>query len=228
MKLKIVVLVLLYFVSVMLKAQTKGELDTEFPKISNTPIPIEVFANKDRVSFQLLISKHFSPNSRLGFFNVTQFTGRYSTADQAENELMSLPLVTFDVWKGFSLNAGTFIDNYTGFSPTAGVQYLFAKQDFLLIALPRVDLVRNYNFEAFGLVEFTPKYSANWGFYTRLQGMYNHNIKQNLMERSYFNVRGGMTYKNLQFGLGYNYDVYGGTLPNKHHSLGIFVRTELF
>ncbi|MGA9211807.1 hypothetical protein [Kaistella sp.] len=228
MKLKILLFAALCFLSATVIAQTKDSLKTELPQISLSPVPVEVFAGNNGVSFQLIVSKYFKPDSRLGFFNVTQFTGKYDTADQAKNELMSLALISFDIWKGFSLNTGAFIDNYGGFSPTAGIQYLFANKDFLIIALPRFDLARNYNFEAFGLAEYRPMFTKNWGFYIRGQAMYNRNIKQDFLERSYVNLRTGVTYQNFQFGLGYNYDVYGGTFNSNQHSFGVFLRAELF
>lgn len=228
MKLKISVLAVLSFLSTLTVAQTKDSIQNELPRIPIAPIPIEVFANKEAISFQLIVSKHFSPDSRFGFFNVNQFTGKYAASEQTQNELTSLAFVTFDIWRGFSLNAGAFIDNYAGFSPSAGIQYLYANRNFLAIALPRFDLTRNYNFEAFGLLEYRPMLTKDWGLYSRVQAMYNQNIKQDFQERSYVNIRAGLAYHNYQFGLGYNYDFYGGTYKSNLSSYGVFLRVELF
>ncbi len=227
MKFKIFFISALFFFCITSYAQTKDSLNTELPRNHNDPIPVEIFVGNNGISFQSIIAKHFNPDSRFGFFNVTQFTGNYTTEEQNKNEMMSLALVTVDVWKGFSVNAGAFIDNFTGFSPTAGLQYAFANKEFLVIALPRIDLIRNYNFEAFGLIEYKPMFNAKWGLYTRLQALYNENIKQKSHERSYINLRFGAIYKNFQFGIGYNYDVYGPSKQDQH-SLGGFARAELF
>ncbi|MCR4032096.1 MULTISPECIES: hypothetical protein [Flavobacterium] len=226
MKLKILSISALSFFCATAFAQT-DTLSVGPPQIHDVPIPVEAFASNNGVSFQLIVSKHFNSNSRFGFFNVSQFTGNYTTEDQNKNEMMTLALATFDVWKGFSLNAGAYIDNFTGFSPTAGVQYVFANREFLIIALPRIDLIRNYNFELFGLVEYRPMFNAKWGLYTRVQALYNENIKQEYHERSYVNLRLGTAYENYQFGIGYNYDVYG-PFKTSQNSIGGFLRAELF
>ena len=195
------------------------------PKIS-PPIPIEVFAGNKGVVFQMIVSKHFSPKSRFGFFNVTNFVGDYETTNQ-KNQYLSQSLITADIWRGFSVNAGVTMNYITGFRPTAGLQYVFANREFLAVLLPRFDLTQTYNFETFGLVEHKPKLNNNWGLYTRVQGLYNHNTKLDFHDRSYVWLRVGASYKNFQFGLGGNFDVYG-PMKIKENSFGVFLRTELF
>lgn len=55
---------------------------------SSSPIPVEVFAGNKRMVFQMIVNKHFSPKSRFGFFNVTNFVGDYATTNQ-KNEYLS-------------------------------------------------------------------------------------------------------------------------------------------
>jgi hypothetical protein len=195
------------------------------PKIS-PPIPVEVFAGNKGLVFQMIVSKHFSPKSRFGFFNVTNFVGDYETTNQ-KNQYLSQSLITADIWKGISVNAGVTMNYVTGFRPTAGLQYVFANRELLAVVLPRFDLTQTYNFETFGLVEYKPKFNNNWGLYTRVQGLYNHNTKFEFHDRSYVWLRVGASYKNFQFGLGGNFDVYG-PMKITENSFGVFLRTELF
>jgi hypothetical protein len=190
------------------------------------PIPVEAFAGDKGLVFQMIVSKHFSPKSRFGFFNVTNFVGDYESTNQ-KNQYLSQSLITADVWKGFSINAGVTMNYMTGFRPTAGLQYVFANRHFLAVVLPRFDLTQTYNFETFGLMEYKPKLSKTWGLYTRVQAIYNYNTKLNFHDRSYVWLRLGASYNNYQFGIGSNFDVYGPSKINEN-SFGVFFRTELF
>lgn len=196
------------------------------PTNASPPIPAEVFVRNKNLMFQMTVSKHFSPKSRLGFFNVTNFVGDYQSTNQ-NNQFMSQSWITADIWKGISLNTGVVINYMTGFRPTVGLQYVFANPNFFIVALPRFDLTQTYSIETFGLVEYKSKFNTNWGLYTRFQGLYNRNTKPDSHDRSYIWLRAGASYKNFQFGIGNNFDFYG---PKKlyENSFGVFVRTELF
>ena len=196
------------------------------PSKPSPPIPVEAFAGNKDLVFQMIVSKHFSPKSRFGFFNVTNFVGDYKMTNQ-KNQYLSQSLITADIYKGFSVNAGVTMNYMTGFRPTAGLQYVFANREFLAVVLPRFDLTQTYNFETFGLVEYKPKFKNNWGLYTRVQGLYNYNTKLEFHDRRYIWLRVGASYKNYQFGLGANFDVYGPMKVNEN-SFGVFLRTELF
>ncbi len=113
-----------------------------------------------------------------------------------------------------------------GFRPTAGLQYVIANRKLLALVLPRIDLTQTYNFELFGLVEYKPKFTKSWGLYSRVQGLYDQNTKQDFHDRSYIWLRLGASYKNFQFGLGSNFDFYGKNKTNEN-SFGGFLRIEL-
>jgi hypothetical protein len=215
------------FISSTVFAQKRVDsLSSGKPPKMSPPIPVEVFAGNKGLVFQMIVSKHFSPKSRFGFFNVTNFVGDYETTNQ-KNQYLSQSLITADIWKGFSINAGVTMNYMTGFRPTAGIQYVFANRQFLAVVLPRFDLTQTYNFETFGLVEYKPTLKNDWGLYTRVQGLYNYNTKLEFHDRSYVWLRVGASYKSYQFGLGANFDVYGPMKINEN-SVGVFVRTELF
>jgi hypothetical protein len=222
---KILILSTALLISSASFAQTDSLRKTP-PSKPSPPIPVEAFAGNKGLVFQMIVSKHFSPKSRFGFFNVTNFVGDYNTSNQ-KNQYLSQSLITADIYKGFSVNAGVTMNYMTGFRPTAGLQYVFANREFLAVVLPRIDLTQTYNFETFGLVEYKPKFKNNWGLYTRVQGLYNHNTKLDFHDRSYVWLRIGASYKNYQFGLGGNFDFYGPMKVNEN-SFGVFLRTELF
>ncbi|TDK47925.1 hypothetical protein [Algoriphagus formosus] len=222
----IILTAILIAISVTDLMAQQGEVLTGPPPKMSPPIPVEAFAGDKGLVFQMIVNKRFSPESRFGFFNVTNFVGDYSVEDQ-RNQFLSQSFVTADIWKGLSANVGASLNYMTGFRPSAGLQYVFANREILAVILPRFDLTQTYNFETFGLFEYKPKFDQDWGLYTRAQALYNHNSKLDFHDRSYVWLRVGAAYKNFQFGLGANFDVYGPAKINEN-SYGVFIRTELF
>jgi len=192
----------------------------------NPPVPVEVMAGNTYLNFQMIIIKHFSPTSKFGFFNVTTFNADYNN-DKFKNESLIQSFLTFDLFKGISLNAGALLNSRTGFRPNAGLQYTLANRKLLLVLFPHIDLTETYNFEIFSLLEFKPPIKGNWGLYTRLQTVYNYNSKLGFHERSFINLRLGLSYKTFAFGLGDNVDYYGPNHDNTNN-FGVFIKADLF
>lgn len=191
-----------------------------------TPIPLELFAGDEGLVFQMIVAKKFAPESRYGFFSVNNFFGDYSRANP-QNELLSQAFATADIAYGISLLGGVSINNFTGWGPTAGLQYLFVNKNLLAIILPRYELGQEAHVEVFGLLEYRPRLTETWGIYSRVQAMYNQNVSTSAHDRSFVWLRAGVSYKNLQFGLGANLDYFGPEIKNQY-SVGGFIRTELF
>lgn len=208
-----------------LVAQQKDTLSTN-KNHGTAPIPIEAFASDKGLLMQMVVSKHLAPTSNFGMFALLEYFGDYEN-DNSKNQFIGQTYLTYDIWKGISVVGGTAINHVNGFRPTAGLQYVLVKNDFFVLLLPRVDLTESNNLEAFGILEYKPKFNENWGLYTRFQGLYNHNTRADLHEVSYARLRVGLSYKNYQFGLGANFASYGPTKHNEN-SFGVFVRTQLF
>jgi len=220
----------LCFLAADLTAQTSDSLRAESPQAGSVPIPIELFAGDKAFTFQLLVTKQFAPKSRFGFFNVTNFSGDYK--ESQSSEFFSQSLLTAEVWKGISVTAGlsgmgSSDASFMTVRPTAGLQYLFASRNFVVAVLPRFDLTQTYNFETFAVFEYTPGLSKNWGIYSRLQGLYNYNTRLGFHDMSSIYLRLGVSYKNVQFGLGSNHDFYGPDNYNVNN-VGVFIKTNLF
>ncbi len=210
--------------------QTPDSLKTTYSNEKSAPIPIELFIGNRAFAFQLIVSKQFSPRSRLGFFNVTSYTGNYKEVNQA-SDFLSQSFLTAEVWRGISVAAGLSAIGSSGspmtVRPTIGLQYLLANHNFVIVVLPRFDLIATYNFETFAVLEFKPMLSKNWGIYTRLQGLFNYNTKLGFQEISSVYMRLGVSYKNVQFGLGTNQDYYGPENRNVSN-MGLFIKTDLY
>ncbi len=211
-------------------AQTPDSLKTANVPGQGAPTPIELFSGNQGFNFQLIQSKQFSPTSKFGFFNVTSFASGYKQANQTTSFISQSGLIA-EVGKGISIIAGLsamgFPDEPLEVRPTAGLQYLLFSRDFSVFVLPRFDLTQTYNFETLAVLEYKPMLSKNWGIYTRAEGLYNYNTKLGYHDITEINLRLGLSYKNVQFGVGSIMDYYGPTSYNVNN-IGLFIKTDLF
>lgn len=191
----------------------------------NPPVSVETFAGDRYLNFQMIVTKPFSSASRFSFFNVTNFNGSYQN-DLRKNEFLTQALVNYRLFKGVSVAAGATLNYMTGFRPTAGLQYLFANRQWLVVVLPRIDLRDDNNLETFALLEYKPPINQTLGLYTRVQGLYNQNTRQDFHDRSYLYTRVGITYRQFTLGVGANYDRYG-PFQVSTAAYGAFLRAEL-
>jgi hypothetical protein len=226
---------LLLFAAVCIKlcpvfAQTTDSLQTAGVPAQGGPIPIELFSGNQGFNFQLILSKQFSPTSKFGFFDVTSFASGYKQSNQTTS-IISQSGLTAEVGKGISVIAGFsamgFPDEPLEVRPTAGLQYLLFSRDFSVFVLPRLDLTQTYNFETLAVLECKPMLSKNWGIYTRVEGLYNYNTKLGYHDITEINLRLGLSYKNVQFGVGSIMDYYGPNSENVNN-FGLFIKTDLF
>ena len=210
-------------------AQTTDSLQTANIPAQGAPTSIELFGGNQGFNFQLILSKQFSPTSKFGFFNVTSFASGYTQSNQITS-IISQAGLTAEVWKGISVMAGLsamgFPDEPLEVRPTAGLQYLLFSRDFSVFVLPRFDLTQTYNFETLAVLEYKPMLSKNWGIYTRTEGLYNYNTKLGYHDITEINLRLGLSYKNVQFGVGSILDFYGPDSYNVNN-FGVFIKTDL-
>jgi hypothetical protein len=189
------------------------------------PIPVEVFIGNKAISVQLVVSKPFNETSKWSYFNVTNLKGDYKN-DLTKNEFFTQSLLNYKLVKGLYLAAGLALNQKTGFRKMAGLQYVFANKKWLFITVPTIDLKDDHNIENFSLLEFKPKLNDKINLYTRFQGLYILNSIENTHQRSYVNLRLGVSIKNYQIGLGADKNWYG---PHKINTdnLGLFGRIQL-
>lgn len=190
------------------------------------PVQVEVVAGRTGLNGQTIISKQLASGSRFGFLNVTTFVGSYRN-DQGKNEYISQSFLTTYLGKGLSVNAGVSVNYFSGFRPTAGLQYVVATKSWVVLLLPRFDLTETYNVETFGFVEYKPRFTKQWGLYSRVQSLFNYSTKLNVHERGHTYLRIGASCQNFQFGLGTNVDFYGPQKINETSLVG-FLRAEVF
>ncbi|MFS4418512.1 hypothetical protein [Maribacter sp. 2307ULW6-5] len=194
----------------------------EQPAHKNPPIPVEFSFGHNHANLQAVFNRAFTETSRFGFFNVTTASVPYQNEDGA-NELVSINTLTYEFMKNLRLSAGVQFHFLKGFVPTTGVQYTYATKTWLIILTPNLNYKPSLNFETIAIVEFKPKITKKLGVYTRVQGLYNQNLDSGFHDRSYLNIRAGLSYNTYAFGFAANWDNYG---PNNRseNNFGVFIR----
>lgn len=78
----------------------------------------------------------------------------------------------------------------------------------------------------FSLLQYQPKLSEKINLYSRLQGLYNHNLNLEKHERSYAQLRLGLGIQNYSFGFATNLDYFG---PDRIFidNYGVFIKVDL-
>lgn len=188
------------------------------------PIPIEAFFGNEALYFQLVVKKKFSPVSKLNFFTVATYTADYENNIEANSIVMPVQ-ISYDLWKGFGVMAGTDINNISGFSAIIGPQFNYASKEWLIVNVASVFLNEDNDFKLFGLYEYKPSFNENWGLYTRLQFVYNQSWNLGTNNQRYLYLRAGLKLQQFTFGLAANLD-QSGPFKEKGENYGIFVRWE--
>ncbi|BDU25141.1 hypothetical protein FLGSB24_18850 [Flavobacterium sp. GSB-24] len=190
------------------------------------PIPIELTLGNNRFGLQSVINKHLPHSEKLSFFSVSTFESNY-TKNANNLDFINNSQLAYDLYKGFGIIAGLNVGKTTGLAPTAGVQYVFVSHKWLFAITPTYIFSDDRNISVLSLLEYKPQLSANLKLYSRIQGLYNQNIKRDTHERSYLQLRLGLEYKDYQMGLASNLDYYGRNRFFKEN-YGIFLRTNLY
>lgn len=189
--------------------------------VTKVPTPVEFMPGHERVFFQMVVKKKFSPQSKFGFLSVSTFSTSYS--NKAEDLDLAIPvLFNYNIYRNFGIVAGTTINNKVGISPLTGIQHSFANKEWVAVSIASFFLNSSKNLELFGIYEYKPQLNPKVQLYTRFQYMYIHSIANNLHARSFMQLRAGLKLGSINYGLGANLDQYG---PEKEFkpNYGVFV-----
>jgi hypothetical protein len=214
-------LIFLYAALFFLQLSSVGQ-GAKKPVNINLPIPIEFLAGNNRFAFQTQINKYFSQTSKFNFLSITSSSSSY-TNDTRDFDFINTSQVSYAIYKGFAVSGGISINTQSGFHPTAGVQYVYATRQVLVVIAPGILLTKNHNVQGVSVLEYKPPLKNNWSLYSKVQGFYNYNIDDSYHQRSYILTRLGLTYKQVGFGLGANWDWYGNAKDYKEN-YGVFLK----
>jgi hypothetical protein len=190
--------------------------------IQAQPIPIELMMGHQNGVINLAFSKNFSETSRFGFFHVNSIQFDYN--EEEKNSFILQDLLFVETFKNLRVAGGVA---YTkgGFSPTAGLQYVFAGRKVLFLCAPRVNIETDPSYDIMTIFQYKPAINERMKLYTRIQLLNVFDAGGNI--RSYQWLRLGLELKGVQFGLALNFDEYGPN-PSAESNFGAFVRKEIF
>ncbi len=188
---------------------------------NSQPIPVELMTGYRYLTFNLVVSKSFTPDSRFGFFHMNTIGVVYN--DKEENDISMQNLLTFEPVKNFRLTGGIFYGN-PGFKPTLGMQYLITGKKLFILIAPRVNIESDPAYDFFSIVQFKTPLSENTKLYTRLQLLNLFDSGGNI--KSYQWIRIGLEIKGVQFGAAVNFDEFGPD-PKVEYNAGLFIRREI-
>lgn len=185
--------------------------------------PIELMAGNKYIHYQHSIGQPLKTGSRFGWQHIATLIKRYNVNAERggmPDELMNQGYLTFRLHPLLSIKSGLFYTNAGGYQPTAGLQFSWHSKDWVVVAAPRIDMIKNGAYELFTMVEYSPSIRKSLKLYTRLQAM--SNISKESHNRSYQLLRIGLEIKGFQLGGGLTLDEYG-TSGKVHHNSGVFV-----
>jgi hypothetical protein len=210
-----VTLLFFLFISFSLKAQAP------IP-----PLPMELMFGHDRMDYQLVMKRNFTPTSKFSVLAIAVFSENYGKGKKLGDSVVIPFQVNYALGKsGFSLAAGGEANSVAGFGTTVGLTHSKATKEILAISVLSYQLSSAQNVKFFGLYEYKPELTEKWSIYSRFQLTYNQGMAEGFHNRSFIYLRAGLKKGPLGFGLGANFDAYG---PNKvaRENYGVFTRWE--
>jgi len=192
----------------------------------NPPTPMEFMFGHDRLDFQLVFKRNFTPKSKFSVLAIAVFSENYAKGKRLGDSVVIPFQVNYALGNsGLSLAAGAEANSSAGFGTNLGLTHSKATKEILAISVLSYQLSDAQNVKFFGLYEYKPAINEKWSLYSRLQLTYNQGMAEGFHNRSFLYLRAGLKKGPLGFGLGANFDAYG---PSKvaRENYGVFTRWE--
>ena len=190
------------------------------------PLPMELMFGNERLDYQLVMKRNFTPTSKFSVLAIAVFSENYGKGKKLGDSVVIPFQVNYALGKsGLSLAAGAEANSVAGFGTTLGLSHSKASKEILAITVLSYQLTSAQNLKIFGLYEYKPALNEKWSVYSRLQLTYNQGMAAGFHNRSFVYLRAGLKKGPLGFGLGANFDAYG---PSKvaRENYGVFTRWE--
>ncbi len=178
-------------------------------QISDPPIPIEIVTGHKRFWYQMVMKKHFTPESKFGLFTVTQFFTTYE--NNSDNNQLNVPVqIDYDFLKTFSIFGGVRVNSDVGITPIFGPKHTYGSQKWLTITQVAY-YTSDKDLQMLGIYEYKPPVNEKLSLYFRIQAMYIRSLDTSAHGRSYLYARIGLKSGRWYYGLGANLDRFGPT-----------------
>lgn len=198
----------------------KDSLELKSDKPKSLPVSVESGLGSRGFFFQSVVNKPLRKIPKLGFFSVTNVQTDWGTS--TVKDYMVQGKLTYNLAKGVNIGGGFFWNPIDGVLPSANLSYATGSPNYAFITAYRMDVHRNPTTDIITILEVKPKLNESLRLYTRLQGLYAHSWKTDAHARSYIMLRGGVTYREVTFGLMANLDWYGSQKMYQNNFGGFF------
>ena len=190
------------------------------------PLPMELMFGHERMDYQLVMKRNFTPQSKFSVLAIAVFSENYGKGKKLGNSVVIPFQVNYALGKsGLSLAAGGEANSVAGFGTTVGLTHSKATKEILAISVLSYQLSSAQNVKFFGLYEYKPALNQKWSIYSRLQLTYNQGMAEGFHNRSFLYLRAGLKKGPVGFGLGANFDAYGSEKVAREN-YGVFTRWE--
>ncbi len=190
------------------------------------PLPMELMFGHERLDYQLVMKRNFTPKSKFSVLAIAVFSENYAKGKRLGDSVVIPFQVNYALGKsGLSLAAGAEANSVAGFGTTLGLTHSKASKEILAISVLSYQLTSAQNLKFFGLYEYKPALTEKLSLYTRLQLTYSQGMAAGFHNRSFLYLRAGLKKGPLGFGLGANFDAYGPGKTAKEN-YGVFTRWE--
>lgn len=204
-------LAVIFSITVITGIESKGQ-----------PIPVELTAGNKYGTVDLSFSRFFSKDSKFGFFHMN--TVQFDYDNKNENSIILQDLAFVEIVKNLRIAGGVSYSK-AGFSPTAGLQYIYNGKNFMILSAPRINITDDPSVDIMNIIQLKLPLTEKLKLYTRAKALNlfwkDGNIK------SYQWLRVGLETGGIQFGAAINFDEYGPH-PEVQTSFGVFIRKEIF
>lgn len=187
------------------------------------PIVFETLFGNERVAMTLSLNKSIAGKFR--YNNITS-TSVFYDYTKIPRELVSVNSIIYQFHPNIGVSAGTQYHFVKGFIPTAALHLSYANPTWLFVLTPYYNFMPWANLETIGIVEYKPALSENLRLFTRLQGFYSQDFKENERERAMLYFRLGLTMQKYTVGFGGNLDYYRPEMKDIQN-FGGFVRIDI-
>lgn len=198
-------------------------LISAYSQTNNAPIPFEFFVGNNRTNVQLNVNKNIA--SKFNFSNLTIAAADYEN-NLSETEVIMMNSIVYQFHKNINIGTGLQYHFKKGIVPNISMSFSYLNPTWTFLLIPYLDFIPKLDFEFVGVIEFKPKLTKTIRLYTRIQGLYSHNITDNLHDRSFANFRLGLKIKKIAFGGASNIDYYS---PKKIYkdNYGAFIKIDM-
>ena len=151
-------------------------------------------------------------------------TVQFDFKNENKNSFILQDLIYVETFKNLRV-AGGVAYSKAGFSPTAGLQYVYSGKKVVFLLAPRVNIESDPSYDIMTILQYKPEINDHVKLYTRIQLLNLFNSQGNI--KSYQWMRLGLEVKGIQFGLAANLDEYGPS-SSVESNFGLFLRKEIF